>query len=425
MKVKKILKPEIKQRIKQIQKSVVPEGYKKTKVGIVPDEWDDATLGSFGDFYKGKGIIKEQLTKEGKNCVRYGEIYTTHDTVIKEFTSFVDEDVAYASTQICKGDILFVGSGETPEDIGKSVAFMGEEEAYAGGDIIIFRQNRENTLYLAYLLNGTEVNRQRYKYGEGHSVVHLYMDDIKRILVTLPPLPEQEKIAKILSTWDKAIELKEQLIAGKKQQKKWLMQNLLTGKKRLSGFTEEWQEVRLGEVCIVIMGQSPDSKAYNEDKAGIPLIQGNADCQGRLTKPRIWTTQITRICNVGDIIFTVRAPVGAVAIADQKACIGRGVSVIRSKHNQHYQHYMYHYLLSIEDKWSRVSQGSTFDAINGDEIKKVIIRYPSESEQTAIAEILSTADREIDLHEKQLDELKKQKKALMQLLLTGLVRVNV
>lgn len=239
--------------------------------------------------------------------------------------------------------------------------------------------------------------------------------------VRIPAIIEQQKIVSILATWDKAIELKERLISEKKQQKRWLMQNLLTGKKRLPGFTGEWQEVRLGDVCTIIMGQSPDSKAYNEDKAGIPLIQGNADCHNRITKPRIWTTQITKMCNDGDIILTVRAPVGTVSIADQKACIGRGVSAICSKHNQNY---MFQYLLSIEDKWARVSQGSTFDAISGDEIKKITIKYPSINEQTAIAEILSTADREIDLHEKQLEELKKQKKALMQLLLTGIVRVN-
>lgn len=239
--------------------------------------------------------------------------------------------------------------------------------------------------------------------------------------VRIPAIIEQQKIVSILATWDKAIELKERLISEKKQQKKWLMQNLLTGKKRLPGFTGEWQEVQLGDVCNIIMGQSPDSKAYNEDKAGIPLIQGNADCHNRITKPRIWTTQITKMCNVGDIILTVRAPVGTVSIADQKACIGRGVSAICSKHNQNY---MFQYLLSIEDKWAKVSQGSTFDAISGDEIKKITIKYPSINEQTAIAEVLSAADREIDLHEKQLEELKKQKKALMQLLLTGIVRVN-
>ncbi|MBP7331896.1 MAG: restriction endonuclease subunit S, partial [Firmicutes bacterium] len=238
--------------------------------------------------------------------------------------------------------------------------------------------------------------------------------------VRIPAIIEQQKIVSILATWDKAIELKERLISEKKQQKKWLMQNLLTGKKRLPGFTGEWQEVQLGDVCNIIMGQSPDSKAYNEDKAGIPLIQGNADCHNRITKPRIWTTQITKMCNVGDIILTVRAPVGTVSIADQKACIGRGVSAICSKHNQNY---MFQYLLSIEDKWAKVSQGSTFDAISGDEIKKITIKYPSINEQTAIAEVLSAADREIDLHEKQLEELKKQKKALMQLLLTGIVRV--
>ncbi len=251
----------------------------------------------------------------------------------------------------------------------------------------------------------------------------LGQDDFNKTPFCIPSnIKEQQKIVKILSTWDKVINLKEQLINEKRRQKKWLMQNLLTGKKRLPGFEGEWKKVRLVDVCNVVIGQSPDSKAYNKDGIGIPLIQGNTDCQNGFTQPRVGTTQITKTCDVGDIILTVRAPVGAVAIANQKACIGRGVSAICPKYNHQY---MYQYLLSIEDKWLKVSQGSTFDAIGGNEIRKLRIIYPSIEEQTAIAEILSTADREIELHEKELDELKKQKKALMQLLLTGAVRVNI
>ncbi len=410
-----ILKSEIKKRIEQIQKGVAPKGYKKTKVGIVPNEWDIKQL---------EHILKQverRVSKPQDGYWRLGlkshakgtfhEFVDDPDSIaMKELFSVAENDLIVNITFAWEHAIALAKR----DDEGKLVSHRFPTFVFNEKACPYFYKYYVIQPYFKKMLSDISPG------GAGRNRV-MSKSSFLKLFAVLPSLPEQEEIAEILSTWDRAIELEKRLISEKKQQKKWLMQNLLTGKKRLPGFTDKWKEVQLEEICKIIMGQSPDSKAYNEDKAGFPLIQGNADCHNRVTKPRIWTTQITKMCNVGDIILTVRAPVGTVSIADQKACIGRGVSAICSKHNQNY---MFQYLLSIEDKWAKVSQGSTFDAISGDEIKKLKIKYPSTNEQTAIAEILSTADREIDLHEKQLDELKKQKKALTQLLLTGAVRVN-
>ncbi|MDF9407179.1 restriction endonuclease subunit S [Pelotomaculum isophthalicicum JI] len=409
------MKPEIKKRIEQIQKDVVPTGYKKTKVGIVPNEWDVIQLKYILDQIERKvakpevGYWRLGLRSHAKGT--FHEFVDDPDSIaMEELFSVAENDLIVNITFAWEHAIALANQ----EDEGKLVSHRFPT--------YVFNDKACPFFYKYYVI------QPRFKKmlsdispgGAGRNRV-MSKSSFQRLFAIHPPLPEQKKIAEILSTWDKSIELKEKLIGEKKQQKKWLMQNLLTGKKRLPGFTDELQKVKLGDVCNVVIGQSPDSKAYNKDRVGIPLIQGNADCQKGVTKPRLWTTQITKTCYAGDIILTIRAPVGAVAIANQKACIGRGVSAIRPKHCQRY---MYQYLLSIEDKWLKVSQGSTFDAISGNEIKKLKIIYPSTEEQTAIAEVLSTADREIDLHEKQLEELKKQKKALMQLLLTGMVRVN-
>ena len=251
----------------------------------------------------------------------------------------------------------------------------------------------------------------------------------KELSINLPPLPEQQKIAKILSTWDKAISTTERLIDNSTQQKKALMQQLLTGKKRLldeSGkrFEGKWKEVKLLEVAQITMGSSPKSEAYNEVGEGLPLLQGNADIKSRKSVPRIYTSQITKECHVDDILFSVRAPVGTVAISNHHACIGRGIAAIKAKKN-HSQDYLYQWLLSFETKWERYSQGSTFEAVNSNDIKSLNLSVPSYEEQQKIATVLTNADKEIEFLEQQLADLQQEKKALMQVLLTGKKRVLV
>lgn len=239
-----------------------------------------------------------------------------------------------------------------------------------------------------------------------------------RIKVTIPPLPEQKRIAEILIEQDKLIALKERLIAAKKKQKKWLMQNLLTGKIRLEGFSEEWQEKFLEDIATVNMGQSPNSQNYNTEGIGLPLIQGNADIDNRRTIAKTFTSQTTRKANLGDIIMSVRAPVGKVAVATFECCIGRGVCAICGSE------YVKQLLLYYECNWSRLSQGSTFDSVNGKEIRQLKFKIPLSNEQTAIAERLTAADLEIELLTKELEAQKQIKKYLMQQLLTGKIRVT-
>src|SRR5699024_2329323 len=128
-----------------------------------PTDWEIQKLGNLGTFFRGKGIAKRETTEQGIPCIRYGEIYTQHHYYIKNFHSFIDESTARKSTKIQKGDILFAGSGETKEEIGKSVAYLHKESAYAGGDIIILRTKDVDSLFLAFTLNNGELARERAK----------------------------------------------------------------------------------------------------------------------------------------------------------------------------------------------------------------------------------------------------------------------
>jgi type I restriction enzyme, S subunit len=184
---------------------------------------------------------------------------------------------------------------------------------------------------------------------------------------------------------------------------------------RFSEFVNDgvWEEKALKSVSEVVMGSSPSSSSYNENKIGLPLLQGNADIKNRQSAPRIYTSEVTKECEIGDILLSVRAPVGTVAKSLHKACIGRGISGIRSA-NKNSQEYIYQWLLSYESSWQNISQGGTFDAVNSDDIRNLLLPLPKPNEQQKIASCLSSLDEVITAHSQKLEALKEHKKGLMQ-----------
>jgi type I restriction enzyme S subunit len=177
-----------------------------------------------------------------------------------------------------------------------------------------------------------------------------------------------------------------------------------------------WDKKKLGNIADIIMGQSPKSQYYNSESIGYPLIQGNADIYKRKTWPKKHTSELTKKCKVDDIIMSVRAPVGIIAKSIHEACIGRGVCAIRSIRCNN--EYLYQYLISIEKKWKDVSQGSTFESINSEDIKNIFINIPSIEEQEKISNILSKVDENIENVDNIITKTKELKKGLMQELLT-------
>jgi len=205
------------------------DGFRKTRLENIPKDWNISKLESLGSFSKGKGITKKELSKTGLPCIRYGEIYTSHHVVIKEFLSFINESIVQKSKQIKSGDILFAGSGETIEEIGKAVAYMEDDIAYAGGDIIILTPKNVNSIFLSFALNDENAIRQKRKLGQGNSVVHIYSKGLAKVLVALPSIEEQDKIAFVLLSIDKEISSLKKQVSTIKLQKKGLLQKLLTG----------------------------------------------------------------------------------------------------------------------------------------------------------------------------------------------------
>lgn len=197
-------------------------------------EWETKRLGELGEFLKGSGVTKSQTLSGDIPCVRYGEIYTRHNDHVRAFYSWISRQVAQTATRLEHGDILFAGSGETKEEIGKCVAFVHKIEAYAGGDIVILRTVGADPLFLGYYLNTPDIARQKASRGQGDAVVHISASALSAVRGKFPKLDEQQAIALVLSDMDGEIAAVAAKLDKARQVKQGMMQELLTGRTRLA-----------------------------------------------------------------------------------------------------------------------------------------------------------------------------------------------
>ena len=222
-------------------------------------KWETKRLGELGAFVKGRGIKRDDVTDEGLPCIRYGELYTRYQDYILKVASRIPPCVAETALPIKTGDLLFAGSGETAEEIGRCATYLGKEQAYAGGDVIVLTPSGQNSIYLGHLMNHTIVSAQKARLGQGDAVVHIYINNLAQVQIELPPIEEQNAIAKVLSDVDGLINALEAFIAKKRAIKQATMQQLLTGKTRLPGFSGAWETKQLGEIGD-ISGAGVDKK---------------------------------------------------------------------------------------------------------------------------------------------------------------------
>jgi len=220
-----------KRDIKQATMQLLLTG--KTRLPGFSGKWEVKKLGDVGAFHKGSGVKKDEARSGDLPCVRYGEIYTHHNDYVRVFNSWISREVAETATLLRQGDIMFAGSGETKEEIGKCVAFVDNVEAYAGGDIVILRPTCVDSLFLGYLLNTPEVSSQKASRGQGDAVVHISSSALASISLSLPQLAEQTAIASVLSDIDAELSALEARRDKTRALKQGMMQELLTGKTRL------------------------------------------------------------------------------------------------------------------------------------------------------------------------------------------------
>ncbi|WP_093476875.1 restriction endonuclease subunit S [Halopseudomonas yangmingensis] len=344
---------------------------------------------------------------------------------------------AQSKTALKPGDLLTVQSGH----IGETAVVTSQLDGANCHALIVTRLKKEkaNPEFLSYYIN-SEIGRARMRGLEvGSTILHINTKDLKKFRVLLPSIPEQKKIAQILSTWDKAITTTEQLLANSQQQKKALMQQLLTGKKRFPGFEGVWKKYTLGELGNTFNGLTGKTKEdFGFGKKYIPYI--NIFKNSRIDVRALELVDVNEgesqsLSQYGDIFFTTSSEtpdeVGMSSVlldhVDElylnSFCFGYRLFGFESLHPEFAS-----YLLRSEHVRGEIAvlgQGATRYNLSKKQLMKLKLTLPPVDEQKKIASVLSDADQEIGSLQSQLEGLKQEKKALMQQLLTGKRRVTL
>ena len=404
--------------------------YKESEIGVIPVDWEVKQLSTIGKFTKGQGIRKDEATNGEIPCVRYGELYTRHNDYIKEYFSFISNETAKSARRLRPGDILFAGSGETKEEIGKCAAFVDNIEAYAGGDIVILSPIDVSPLFLGYLLNAQHIQKQKASKGQGDAIVHISANQLGSIQIPLPPTKsEQTAIATALSDTDALIENLEKLIAKKRNIKQGVMQELLTGRKRLEGFDGNWELRKLGDLAEMYSGGTPpttNDSFYNGD---IPwVVIADMTKSGKYiykTDKTITETGLqnssAKLFKKGVILFAMYASIGKCTIAQMDTACNQAILGISTKLID--TEFLYYYLVYNESKFILMGQTGTQSNLNKEIVQELRIPLPQRNEQIEIAGILSNIDNEIDVLEQKLRKSQMIKQGMMQALLTGKIRL--
>lgn len=380
----------------------IPQGYKMTSLGIIPQEWEVKRLGNICSHFKsGESITSKDISENGKYPVYGGN-------GLRGYSAKYTHDGSY---------IL----------IGRQGALCGNINYVEGKSYIsehaIAVQTTEDLSWLRYKLDFWNLNR----YSESSAQPGLSVAKLIRYKLSVPPLAEQQKIAEVLGTWDKTIEKQTQLIKKLELRKKGLMQQLLTGKKRLLGFFGPWKKVRLKEIFIEGSKIPVDSTSRYKKisiglyKKGISYVDDNkvkADIRPFYVREK------------GEIIIGKQNYFnGSIAIVNDKfdgTICSNAIMSFRVK-NLFNLKFIYEAISQPDylKKREMMANGTGQKELSEKDFLNFDIVVPSFEEQIAIAQILTAADREIELEQQKLELLRQQKRGLMQQLLTGKKRVKI
>ena len=406
----------------------VPEGYKEIEVGVIPEDWEVKRLGEVAKIVSGgtpsttnssywHGNIKWCTPTDITKC----KSKYLKDTEKKITRKGLDNSSA---TLLPRGALLLC----TRATIGEVRIAYDKISTNQGFKSLICENNVYNE-YLYYHIN--QLKDKLIEKASGSTFLEISKKDIARIEIILPPLPEQKAIARVLSDVDELIASMEKLIDKKEKIKQGTMQLLLTGKKRLPGFTGEWEVKRLGEVARIVNGGTPrtaNSSYWNGNikwctPTDITKCKSKylKNTEKKITRKGLDNSSATLLPR-GALLLCSRATIGEVRIAYDKISTNQGFKSLICENNV-YNEYLYYHINQLKDKLIEKASGSTFLEISKKDIARIEIILPPLPEQQAIAQILSDMDAEIESLQKKRDKYKLIKEGMMDKLLTGKVRL--
>lgn len=387
-------------------------------------EWEKKKLSDIAAFSKGKGYTKNDLVENGTPIILYGRMYTKYETVISDVDTFVN--IQEGSVISNGGEIIVPASGETAEEISRA-SVVQDKGIILGGDlnILSLQKNEYNPEFFALTISNGESQKRLSKLAQGKSVVHLHNEDLKGLEIKVPSFLEQQKIADFLSNVDSIITTETKILNALQKKKKALMQKLFTQQLRFKSDDvidfPEWEEKKLGEICEITGGGTPDTtkaEYWNGNiqwftPTEIGMTKYISESKRKITQLGFEKSS-TRLLPAGTILFTSRATLGEMSITTVECTTNQGFQSLIPNKTFVNPDYLY-YLQPILQKYCySKSSGSTFLEISAKTLRECIIPFPCKEEQQKIADCLSSMDSLIQNQQKVVITWQQRKKALLQ-----------
>jgi len=404
------------------------EGYKRTEVGVIPVDWEVKKLGELFKFKNGVNAEKKHYGK-GIKFINILEVIQNNSLFYEDIPGFITLDAGTMKSNIVqKGDVLFNRTSETQEEIGLTAVYLDDKEVVFGGFVIRARPISDliNYYFSKYGFSSKSVRNQIIKKGQGAVRANIGQSDLKEVFISLPPLHEQKTIALALSDTDALIAACDRAITKKRNIKQGAMQQLLTGKVRLPGFSGEWEVKKLGDISFVNQGLQiaiekrlknplPNSKKY----ITIQFLNNAKEIE------YINEYSSSVCCNEDDILMTRTGNTGIV-VSNVSGVFHNNFFKINFDRKILDKNYLIGYLNldKIQNLILAKAGTSTIPDLNHNDFYSIPVSFPPLPEQKAIAQILSDMDAEIAALEKKRDKYKAIKQGMMQELLTGKTRLN-
>lgn len=411
------MREEIKERIEMIKRCEVPEGYKNTEVGIFPYNWDELKLSQLLRFQNGINADKEKFGN-GVKIVSVMDVLNQNPITYENISGMIDIDEEMLERySVSYGDVLFQRSSENIEDVGKSNIYMDDKNiATFGGFVIRGKKIADyNPIIFNEILKRQYVRKQIKKLAAGVQHINISQESLREVSVVIPNEESQNYIEDIINIYQKLEKQQDNLIEQKMLYKKWLMQNLLTGKKRIKKFDNKWKSMRLSELCRIEKGAQINGDMLS-DSGSYYMLNGGVQPSGYVEK---WncTEDTISISEGGNSC-------GYINYNTEKFWSGGHCYTLQEIDENIDTQYLYQFLKLKQRKIMDLRVGSGLPNIQKKSLENFKVVVPKLEEQIKISRVLMKADKEIELLQQQREQTDLEKKAMLQLLLTGIVRVD-
>ena len=406
---------------------MVKPGYKQTEIGVIPENWEVGAIGSVCTSVDVGGNYQNSATPSDYPLIKMGNL--SRGNITLEKVEYIKATIPDQKDLLHYGDVLF-NTRNTPELVGKVAIWRNElPRAYYNSNMLrfVFDTEKADSFYMNLALNTEKTISAFRNIAKGTtSVAAIYPQDLLKVIIPIPPLAEQQRIAETLSDMDELIASLEKLIEKKKAIKQGAMQELLTGKRHLPGFTGEWREYAVEDIAVFCTASIPTSWINLRQYIGTDNMLANRDGirDNTIAIPYV----VVREYREGDILLSnIRPYLKKIWLADKAGGCSNDVFVIRSINNEKVLPTFLFYLLSQDAFFDEVMASSVGTKMpRGDKniIKNYRITVPSDSsEQQSIVSILSSMDYEMKKLKEKLEKTRQIKQGMMQQLLTGKIRV--